>query len=241
MTDIPVLNRPILPAPVQGQHGIAGGGSSGGGSGPPHDKHEPKQKRAQISVACEVCRRRKAKCDGVRPTCTPCQTRHLDCHYVADPDTTRMVTLKRKYQALTDRNHLLESQNNTFRSLFDLLRGPDANTVLEHIRSGASVDDIVRTSPHAVDTSVESGSDHHETEPVSPTEPTPSQLADSSESRRSSSFSSVRDRMNLNALLSTASSSDVPSEGQVSSNTTIPHRGRILSLHRPSGGRGKKG
>ncbi|KAJ5362792.1 hypothetical protein N7541_003636 [Penicillium brevicompactum] len=39
------------------------------------EPQEPRQKRAKISVACNVCKGRKTKCDGARPVCGPCSKR----------------------------------------------------------------------------------------------------------------------------------------------------------------------
>ncbi|KAH7329655.1 hypothetical protein B0I35DRAFT_420624 [Stachybotrys elegans] len=35
-------------------------------------------------LACEICRKRKRKCDGIQPMCTWCIQKRLDCHYVLD-------------------------------------------------------------------------------------------------------------------------------------------------------------
>ncbi|OQD82347.1 hypothetical protein PENANT_c022G11662 [Penicillium antarcticum] len=42
---------------------------------------EPKAKRAKISVACNICKARKTKCDGVRPVCGACSKRKQICIY----------------------------------------------------------------------------------------------------------------------------------------------------------------
>ncbi|PKS12508.1 hypothetical protein jhhlp_000715 [Lomentospora prolificans] len=49
---------------------------------------EPRPKRQKIDVACDTCRTRKVKCDGVRPACGNCSKRSdLSCHYSgAAPD-----------------------------------------------------------------------------------------------------------------------------------------------------------
>ncbi|CAM1507657.1 Fc.00g072980.m01.CDS01 [Cosmosporella sp. VM-42] len=39
------------------------------------------QPQVKISVACDTCRLRKRKCDGVRPACTGCQRFKKSCHY----------------------------------------------------------------------------------------------------------------------------------------------------------------
>ncbi|CUS13584.1 unnamed protein product, partial [Tuber aestivum] len=45
----------------------SGGGSSGSGS-----------KRKRVSLACNACRTRKSKCDGVRPKCSMCRGKSID-------------------------------------------------------------------------------------------------------------------------------------------------------------------
>lgn len=37
--------------------------------------------RQRVSHACEPCRRRKAKCDGLRPICSRCRDQELACFY----------------------------------------------------------------------------------------------------------------------------------------------------------------
>lgn len=60
----------------------------------------------------ESCRRRKSKCDGVRPVCQPCHLAHKSCSYDADPDASPIIHIKRKYQSLqhqsADEHELLE-------------------------------------------------------------------------------------------------------------------------------------
>ncbi|KAI1359785.1 putative C6 transcription factor [Xylaria arbuscula] len=41
----------------------------------------PRKGRSAVLVACEPCRRLKAKCDGERPSCHRCRTRGQDCVY----------------------------------------------------------------------------------------------------------------------------------------------------------------
>ncbi|KAJ7270627.1 hypothetical protein B0H12DRAFT_1044323 [Mycena haematopus] len=37
----------------------------------------------RIGMACQFCRARKLKCDGLRPQCTNCSRRGFACNYVA--------------------------------------------------------------------------------------------------------------------------------------------------------------
>ncbi|KAJ2557275.1 hypothetical protein GGH12_006214, partial [Coemansia sp. RSA 1822] len=40
-------------------------------------------KDGRVFHACEVCRKRRSRCDGVKPKCTSCQRRGLECEYRA--------------------------------------------------------------------------------------------------------------------------------------------------------------
>ncbi|KAJ1999108.1 hypothetical protein H4R26_005197, partial [Coemansia thaxteri] len=40
-------------------------------------------KDGRVFHACEICRKRRSRCDGVRPKCTSCQKRGLECEYRA--------------------------------------------------------------------------------------------------------------------------------------------------------------
>ncbi|KAJ1746038.1 hypothetical protein LPJ79_006008, partial [Coemansia sp. RSA 1821] len=40
-------------------------------------------KDGRVFHACEVCRKRRSRCDGVKPKCTSCLRRGLECEYRA--------------------------------------------------------------------------------------------------------------------------------------------------------------
>ncbi|KAJ9221346.1 transcriptional regulator family: Fungal Specific TF [Paecilomyces variotii] len=61
--------------------------------------------RQRVSHACEPCRRRKAKCDGLRPVCSRCRDKELACFY-ADGKREK---LKRNTRTLTARVALYEN------------------------------------------------------------------------------------------------------------------------------------
>lgn len=42
---------------------------------------DEKRKRARIELACEGCRQRKTRCDGIKPKCGICLKRNIDCVY----------------------------------------------------------------------------------------------------------------------------------------------------------------
>ncbi|KAF7559012.1 hypothetical protein G7046_g5138 [Stylonectria norvegica] len=47
----------------------------------PTTPHTETQARAKVSVACDFCRSKKRKCDGMKPTCTGCQVANKQCNY----------------------------------------------------------------------------------------------------------------------------------------------------------------
>ncbi|KAL4877987.1 fungal-specific transcription factor domain-containing protein [Aspergillus karnatakaensis] len=52
----------------------------------------PRPKRRKISVACDECRARKVRCDGVQPVCGPCAKRQdtgVQCKYTGEPEKKR--------------------------------------------------------------------------------------------------------------------------------------------------------
>ncbi|KAJ0307466.1 hypothetical protein COL516b_004080 [Colletotrichum fioriniae] len=71
-------------------------------------------KRQVIAVACDNCRRRKAKCDGHRPKCQHCSKRGVECHYEANQGETVSLALKRKANDL-------ESENVQYKELFRMV------------------------------------------------------------------------------------------------------------------------
>ncbi|KAI9315334.1 hypothetical protein BX666DRAFT_1817538, partial [Dichotomocladium elegans] len=37
--------------------------------------------RKRLAQACDICRRKKVKCDGIKPTCTNCHKSGRECTY----------------------------------------------------------------------------------------------------------------------------------------------------------------
>ncbi|KAL4970591.1 Zn(II)2Cys6 transcription factor domain-containing protein [Aspergillus stella-maris] len=50
----------------------------------------------RTEVACAECRRRKLKCEGTRPSCSRCESFHLECYYAPPP--RRISRLARRGQ-----------------------------------------------------------------------------------------------------------------------------------------------
>ncbi|KAL3452764.1 fungal-specific transcription factor domain-containing protein [Aspergillus insuetus] len=67
-------------------------------------------KRRKIAVACDECRARKVRCDGVQPVCGPCAKREeygVRCYYTGEPEKKRAV--KNYITSLENRIKHLES------------------------------------------------------------------------------------------------------------------------------------
>jgi hypothetical protein len=70
------------------------------------------------------------QCDGHRPVCTVCTSKHSECSWSADPDATPMVAIKRKYQNL-------EVESRGFHDLVQMLMDrprQEAIFILDHMR-----------------------------------------------------------------------------------------------------------
>ncbi|KAL7917956.1 hypothetical protein ACQKWADRAFT_265301 [Trichoderma austrokoningii] len=97
--------------------------------------------RKTINVACESCRRRKIKCDGVRPRCGGCESREIVCQY---PSLYR----GENFTAALKRRYLEENEKTTsFQEIFSTLQGcsdQDAMTVFNLVRQGVDPRYVLR-------------------------------------------------------------------------------------------------
>ncbi|GAM85241.1 hypothetical protein ANO11243_032450 [Dothideomycetidae sp. 11243] len=129
------------------------------------------------------------------------------------------MTLKRKYEALTDRNNTLESLLALLRDASSL----DAGAALGRIRAGASVEDVLHSVVEG-DPVIESPSERTGSGSASAStdDNTVVQQVTHRQLSRSHSTSSVRDRMNVHSLLAAGSSSGISPERQEASANSIP-------------------
>ncbi|KAJ3566189.1 hypothetical protein NPX13_g7231 [Xylaria arbuscula] len=97
----------------------------------------PRKGRSAVLVACEPCRRLKAKCDGERPSCHRCRTRGQDCVYEL-PHDAQSRSLARKEIA-----NRLQLENSELRSLLHHLSSrPEAEAHDIYRRLRTTVDPI---------------------------------------------------------------------------------------------------
>ncbi|TWU73728.1 hypothetical protein ED733_000251 [Metarhizium rileyi] len=119
--------------------------SNGGASAPPTCSVNP--------IACERCRRKKAKCDGERPTCDRCVRNGTRCQYDADVGESRFSALKKKHSALDKEAVQLRKDVHQFKRLYGYIcasSDDEAYKVFKHIRAGGSSNpmDALRSFDH---------------------------------------------------------------------------------------------
>ncbi|KAL7922734.1 hypothetical protein ACQKWADRAFT_320672 [Trichoderma austrokoningii] len=90
--------------------------SSASSTHEPQQKHKKQQqqqqqqqrpaKRRRIGYACNLCRTKKNRCDGERPSCGPCKERRRECVY--SPQRTKISVTQEYIENLRARNRILE-------------------------------------------------------------------------------------------------------------------------------------
>ncbi|KAG6102476.1 hypothetical protein E4U30_005953 [Claviceps sp. LM220 group G6] len=122
------------------------------------------RKRNVVVAACEYCRKRKAKCDARRPTCSSCITRGKLCTYTTNPSETRGSALKRKHERLENDFHGLQKSHDALQQVVQALRSrddrdalaifqrirqhEDAETIMEHLHASDLLLGL-RSGPHS--------------------------------------------------------------------------------------------
>ncbi|EWG55632.1 hypothetical protein FVEG_17562 [Fusarium verticillioides 7600] len=77
------MPRPLLPGPVREESQSA--------------SHSPllvaslTRRRRPITLACELCRQHKSRCDGGKPRCSQCARRQMECHYRTSLNTRERI------------------------------------------------------------------------------------------------------------------------------------------------------
>ncbi|KAH9474420.1 Nitrogen assimilation transcription factor nit-4 [Psilocybe cubensis] len=77
--------------------------------------------RGTYNPACDVCARKKTKCDGIKPVCQPCrqQGRQQECAWTKNP--VRKPRTEQHFEALHKRAENLAVRNNEYRKYADYL------------------------------------------------------------------------------------------------------------------------
>ncbi|RAQ46927.1 C6 transcription factor [Aspergillus flavus] len=76
----------------------------------------PPSKRRRVALACDICRTRKSRCDGIRPQCGMCKDLGFECVYTPAVTATNVIVQKDYLQNLESRMKSLEDNLSTMRS-----------------------------------------------------------------------------------------------------------------------------
>ncbi|KAM0713477.1 hypothetical protein Q7P37_010439 [Cladosporium fusiforme] len=113
-----------------------------GGPNPERDSSQTRngrrRRRELVLEACQACRRRKSKCDALRP-CTPCASKCTACEYKTLEGETRTQALKRKHDDMSQ-------DMGYYEQLFKMLKSSsqrDTLKIVQHIRDGLCPEQIV--------------------------------------------------------------------------------------------------
>ncbi|PHH65848.1 hypothetical protein CDD81_1217 [Ophiocordyceps australis] len=96
-------------------------------------------KRRTVIAACNQCRRKKAKCDAERPSCTRCQHKELDCVYETDRAETHNRARCRKLAQLSGSSDFNGELVRILRTKDDR----DAAAIHQRLKAGESTESIV--------------------------------------------------------------------------------------------------
>ncbi|RHZ58559.1 hypothetical protein CDV55_105521 [Aspergillus turcosus] len=77
---------------------------------------QPPGKRRRVALACDVCRTRKSRCDGIRPQCGMCKDLGFECVYTPPVTATNVIVQKDYLKDLESRVKSLEQNLTTMRS-----------------------------------------------------------------------------------------------------------------------------
>ncbi|KIW04384.1 uncharacterized protein PV09_04668 [Verruconis gallopava] len=72
-------------------------------------------KRRRVDVACNACRQRKSRCDGVRPVCSACSRLSLQCMFeqITPPESGKTAEKRPTYEELSRKVKELEARLNS--------------------------------------------------------------------------------------------------------------------------------
>ncbi|RMZ38832.1 hypothetical protein CA14_003279 [Aspergillus flavus] len=65
-------------------------------------------RRSRVALACDICRLRKSRCDGIRPSCSACGRLGFECVYTTPNHSQNVIIQKEYFQALEDRVKSIE-------------------------------------------------------------------------------------------------------------------------------------
>ncbi|KIL87210.1 hypothetical protein FAVG1_09766 [Fusarium avenaceum] len=118
--------RPLLPCPSDGRNNAP--------SPVPVTELAPSRRTYRVPIACQPCKLKKVRCDGIRPACGVCESKGRACAYRVE--VSRVDGLVRRQQALQDN---VESFVTLYRYLQDK-SADEANGLFQKIRDGFGIE-----------------------------------------------------------------------------------------------------
>ncbi|THX93156.1 hypothetical protein D6D08_02202 [Aureobasidium pullulans] len=110
------VNAPIQPRPLptqhhERQHSTDNSTRRDSSASSSHIAATPRHRGKQTKAACIPCRKRKSKCDGIRPSCKSCVGKTTACEYSVNPGVTQQQAVKNQLDAYKHVLNLLRQGN----------------------------------------------------------------------------------------------------------------------------------
>ncbi|KAH6683726.1 hypothetical protein F5X68DRAFT_171961 [Plectosphaerella plurivora] len=137
--------RELLPLPNGDAESSSAATTSSSSADPVQD--HPKRKRVGTQLACNECRRKKARCDGKRPACTGCVKRSAPCAYADKEIQGDPATVAASMQVLDKLKSASEGQALDILRLLRVNGDPEAVMSMINARND-SVDATISPSPY---------------------------------------------------------------------------------------------
>ncbi|KAB8263240.1 fungal-specific transcription factor domain-containing protein [Aspergillus pseudonomiae] len=102
-------------------------------------------RRSRVALACDICRLRKSRCDGTRPSCSACSRLGFECVYTTPNHTQNVIIQKEYFQALEDR---VKSIEETLATMKDDLGSASTSSQISDIEAKRAMNATNNTVRH---------------------------------------------------------------------------------------------
>ncbi|THX32679.1 hypothetical protein D6D12_02060 [Aureobasidium pullulans] len=107
----PIQQRPLSAKHHERQHSTDNSTRRDSSASSSHIGATPRHRGKQTKAACIPCRKRKSKCDGIRPSCKSCVGKTTACEYSVNPGVTQQQAVKNQLDAYKHVLNLLRQGN----------------------------------------------------------------------------------------------------------------------------------
>ncbi|SCV36739.1 related to transcription activator protein acu-15 [Fusarium fujikuroi] len=130
------------------------------------DQPRPR-KRHRIAESCKLCRSKKTRCDGRRPTCSSCQSKNTACEY-NEPNVVLSSDILSKMADLEARVQALESLPSNFTGSFHVATGTPSPLPRHGNAQSSIVDNPTLRFISSVTQTAPTGGSDIQTQPANP-------------------------------------------------------------------------